>query len=135
MKNSLKTLAVWGIIGVIFIVLISSILENNDRKLSYSELVQKIEANEVEHIEINSSGDSAVVKLKENNGQKEVNIPNMENFMDTLEEPMKNGQVDVKEKSESWFMVILGLLTPFGILIIFFLFSQQFLLGTWIVFQ
>ena len=122
MKNSLKTLAVWGIIGVIFIVLISSILENNDRKLSYSELVQKIEANEVEHIEINSSGDSAVVKLKENNGQKEVNIPNMENFMDTLEEPMKNGQVDVKEKSESWFMVILGLLTPFGILIIFFLF-------------
>ncbi len=122
MKNSLKTLAVWGIIGVIFIVLISSILENNDRKLSYSELVQKIEANEVEHIEINSSGDSAVVKLKENNGQKEVNIPNMENFMDILEEPMKNGQVDVKEKSESWFMVILGLLTPFGILIIFFLF-------------
>ena len=122
MKNSLKTLAIWLIIGVIFIVLISSILENNDRKLSYSELVTKIEANEVESIDINASGTSANVKLKDVDNQKEVNIPNMENFMNTLNEPMKNGQVKVKEKSESWFMVILGLLTPFGILIIFFIF-------------
>ena len=122
MKNSLKTLAIWLIIGVIFIVLISSILENNDRKLLYSELVTKIEANEVENIEINSSGTSASVKLKNDETQKEVNIPNMENFMNTLDEPMKNGQVKVKEKSESWFMIILGLLTPFGILIIFFIF-------------
>ena len=122
MKNSLKTLAIWLIIGVIFIVLISSILENNDRKLSYSELVTKIEANEVESIDINASGTSASVKLKDVDNQKEVNIPNMENFMNTLNEPMKNGQVKVKEKSESWFMVILGLLTPFGILIIFFIF-------------
>ncbi len=122
MKNSLKTLAVWLIIGVIFVVLISSILENNDRKLLYSELVTKIEANEVENIEINSSGTSATVKLKNEDNQKEVNIPNMESLMNTLEEPMKNGQVKVKEKSESWFMVILGLLTPFGILIIFFIF-------------
>jgi len=121
-KNSLKTLAIWLIIGVIFVVLISSILENNDRKLLYSELVTKIEANEVENIEINSSGTSATVKLKNEDNQKEVNIPNMESLMNTLEEPMKNGQVKVKEKSESWFMVILGLLTPFGILIIFFIF-------------
>ena len=122
MKNSLKTLAIWLIIGVIFIVLISSILENNDRKLLYSELVTKIEANEVESIDINSSGTSATVKLKNEETQKEVNIPNMENFMNTLDEPMKNNQVKVKEKSESWFMVILGLLTPFGLLIIFFIF-------------
>ena len=122
MKNSLKTLAIWLIIGVVFIVLISSILENSDRKLLYSELVTKIEANEVENIEINSSGTSANVKLKNDDTQKEVNIPNMESFMNILEEPMKNDQVKVKEKSESWFMVILGLLTPFGILIIFFIF-------------
>ena len=49
MKNSIKTLAIWLIIGIIFIVLISSILENGDRKLSYSELVTKIEANEVDY--------------------------------------------------------------------------------------
>ena len=122
MKNSIKTLAIWLVIGLIFIVLISSILENGDRKLSYSELVSKIESNQVESIEISSSGDSAVVKLKDENIQKEVNIPNMENFMNTLSEPMKNNQLNVTEKSESWLMVILGLLTPFGILIIFFVF-------------
>ena len=122
MKNSLKTLAVWLVIGIIFVVLISSILENSDRKISYSELVEKIAVNEVEDIEINASGESAIVKLKNDDNKKEVNIPNMENFMNTLDEPMKNGDVNVKEKSESWFMIILGLLTPFGLLIIFFLF-------------
>lgn len=122
MKNSIKTLAIWLIIGIIFIVLISSILENSDRKLSYSELVTKIEANEVENVEIDSSGQSAIIKLKNDNIEKEVNIPNIENFMNTLTEPMKSGQVNVVEKSESWFMVVLGLLTPFGILIIFFIF-------------
>ncbi len=122
MKNSIKTLAIWGIIGLIFVVLISAILENGDRKLSYSELVTKIEKNEVESININSSGESAEVKLKDDNLSKEVNIPNMENFMNTLEEPMKKEQVVVKEKSESWFMILIGLLTPFGLLIIFFIF-------------
>ncbi len=122
MKKTIKTLAIWGIIGIIFIVLISSILENSDRKLSYSDLVQKIEANEIESVEINSSGESANVKIKDETFQKEVNIPNLENFMDTLEEPMKNGQVTVTRKSESWIMVILGLLTPFGLLILFFVF-------------
>ena len=122
MKNSLKTLAIWLVIGVIFIALISAIVENSDRKLDYSELVTKIERNEVDNIEINSSGTSAVVKLKNSDDKKEVNIPNMENFMNILEEPMKKDQVKVKEKSESWFMVILGILTPFGLLFIFFIF-------------
>ena len=122
MKNSIKTLIVWLVIGVIFVALISSIMDSSDRKLSYSDLVTKIEKNEVESIEINSSGESANIKLKNEDTQKEVNIPNMENFMNTLTEPMKNGQVNVTEKSESWLMVILGLLTPFGILILFFIF-------------
>ena len=122
MRKTIKTLAVWGIIGIIFIVLISSILENSDRKLSYSDLIKKIEANEVESIEINASGESANVKIKNETFQKEVNIPNIENFINTLDEPMKSGQVTVNRKSESWIMIILGLLTPFGLLIIFFIF-------------
>ena len=122
MKNSLKTLAIWLLIGIAFIVLITSILENTDRKLSYTDLVTKIESNEVESIDIEYSRESALVKLKGEDGQKEVNIPDVESLMRTLEEPMKNGQVDVKEKSESWFMILLGLLTPFGLIIIFFAF-------------
>ena len=103
-------------------MLISSILENNDRRLAYSELIKKVEADEVKNIEIDSSGESAIVELKNDDVPKEVNIPNMESFMDTLNEPMKNKQITVTEKSESWFMVIVSLLTPFGLLIIFFIF-------------
>ena len=42
MKNGIKTLAMWLIIGVIFIVVLSSILENSNSKLKYSELVAQI---------------------------------------------------------------------------------------------
>ena len=106
MKSSLKTLAVWLIIGIIFIVLVTSILGNSDNKLSYSELLTKVEAGEVKELKINSSGTSADVKLKNENIVKEVNIPSIDSLMDTLQEPMKTGAIEVKEDSESIFMVI-----------------------------
>ena len=56
LKNSIKTLAMWLIIGIIFIVLLTSIIENTDTKLAYSELISKIEAGEVEEIVIDSDG-------------------------------------------------------------------------------
>ena len=67
MKNSLKTLAVWLIIGIILVVAISTILENSNTKLAYSELISKIEAGQVEKIELEADGYSANVKLKNDN--------------------------------------------------------------------
>ena len=122
MKNSIKTLAMWLIIGVILVVLISSIVENRDNKLAYSELISKIEAGEVKEITLSSDGVKAEVKLKNENFTKEVNIPSVENLMNSLNDSMKAGTVKVTEKSESIWMVIFSLLTPFGILIIFFIF-------------
>ena len=122
MKNSLKTLAVWLIIGVILIVLISSILDNANTKLSYSELIAKIEADAVESIELEADGSAAIVKLKNDNVEKTVNIPSVDNLMQNLEETMKAGTVKVTEKSESVFMIFLTFLTPVGIVIIFLLF-------------
>ena len=122
MKNTIKTISIWLIIGLIFVILISSVLNNSERKLDYSELVSKISTNEVENIEIDYSRESATVKLKNDDIKKEVNIPSIENLMDELSEPMKAGSITVTEKSESMFMIILSLLTPFGLLIIFFIF-------------
>ena len=122
MKNSIKTLAMWLIIGIILVVLISSIVENRDNKLAYSELISKIEAGEVKEITLSSDGVKAEVKLKNENFTKEVNIPSVENLMNSLNASMKAGTVKVTEKSESIWMVIFSLLTPFGILIIFFIF-------------
>ena len=122
MKNSIKTLAMWLIIGVIFIIILSSIMENSSTKLKYSELITNINEGKVESIEIESNGTTALVKLSGDDIEKEVNIPDMESFMSYTEEFLNNGAFTLEEKSESIFVTILSLLTPFGILIIFFIF-------------
>ena len=129
MKNSLKTLAVWLIIGIIIIVSISTIVENANSKLTYSELVAKIEAGQVDKIELEAGGGSAIVKLKNDNGEKKVNIPSVDNLMENLQDHMKNGQVAVTEKSESVWALILTFLPPIGILLIFIIF-WIFMMGT-----
>ena len=129
MKNSLKTLAVWLIIGIIIIVSISTIVENANSKLTYSELVAKIEAGQVDKIELEAGGGSAIVELKNDNGEKKVNIPSVDNLMENLQDHMKNGQVAVTEKSESVWALILTFLTPIGILLIFIIF-WIFMMGT-----
>ena len=129
MKNGIKTLAMWLIIGIIFVVLLTSILDNSNNKLAYSELVEKIETGDVSEIEISADGTTAEVKLKDENFVKQVNIPSIDNLMDNLQESMSAGTVVVTEKSESIWMFILSLLTPFGLLIIFFIFWFLFMSG------
>ena len=113
----------WLIIAIIFFFFLSSIVENSNSKLQYSELITKIEAGEVESIEIDSNGKTAFVELKNDRITKEVNIPNMESFMTYAEEFLKTGAFSLSEKSQSIFITILSLLTPFGLLIIFFIFQ------------
>jgi cell division protease FtsH len=122
LKNSLKTLAVWLIIGIIIVMAISTIIENSNTKLSYSDLVEKIEKGQVEKVELEADGYSAVVKLKNDNVEKKVNIPSIDNLMDNLQDTMKSGQVTVVEKSESLWAVFLTYLTPIGLVVIFFIF-------------
>ena len=130
MKNGIKTLAMWLIIGVIFIVVLSSIVENSDAKLKYSELITNINNNNVEDIEIASDGVTATVILKDDRSKKEVNIPDMGNFMNYVEEYLKEGAFTLEERSQSIFITILSLLTPFGLLIIFFIFWFLMMGGT-----
>ena len=127
LKSGIKTLATWLIIGVICFILINSIFDSTNNKLAYSELVAKVEAGEVKEIEISADKVKANVKLKNQNVTKEVNIPSVEHLMSALEDSMKTGTIKVTEKSESLFVTILSLLTPFGILIIFFIFWFLFM--------
>ena len=122
MKNNIKTLAMWLIIGVIFIIVLSSVMENSNKKMKYSDLITKINEGKVEAIQIESDGKTANVELSEDKNIKQVNIPNMESFMNYTEDFVKNGSFTLEEKSESIFVTILGLLSPFGLLIIFFIF-------------
>ena len=118
MKKGIKTLAMWLIIGVIVIVLLSSIMENSSSKMTYSELVTSISNKEVESIKISSSGSSATVKMKNDKSEKEVNIPSLDSFMSYTEEYLKTGDFTLDEEKESIWITILSLITPFGLLII-----------------
>ena len=130
MKNSIKTLAMWLIIGVIFIVVLSAIVENSDSKLKYSELITNINSGNVETIEIVADGKLATVTLKDDRIKKEVNIPDMGSFMTYTEDFLKDGAFTLEEKSQSIFITVLSLLTPFGLLIIFLIFWFFMMGGT-----
>ncbi|MCI9287672.1 MAG: ATP-dependent metallopeptidase FtsH/Yme1/Tma family protein [Clostridia bacterium] len=112
----------WLIIVVIFIVLLTTIMDNSNTKMTYSELITKIEASEVKEIEIASDDTKAYVTLKGENVKKEVNIPSIDSFMGYIENTLKTGEISLKEQNQSIFITILGLLTPFGLLIIFLIF-------------
>ena len=122
MKNSIKTLAVWLIIGIILIVAVTTILDNSNTKFAYSELIEAINAGQVESIKLSADGYSANVKLKNDNTTKNVNIPSVDNLMDNLQEEMQSGTIEVSEESESVWAIFLTFLTPIGIVIIFFIF-------------
>ena len=129
MKKGIKTLAMWLIIGVIVIVLLSSIMENNNSKMTYSELVTNITNKEVESIKISSTGSTASVKLKNSKSETEVSIPSLDSFMSYTEEYLKTGDFTLDEEKESVWIVILNLITPFGLLIIFFIFWFMMMSG------
>ena len=129
MKKGIKTLAMWLIIGIIVIVLLSSIMENSSSKMTYSELVTSIENKEVENIKISADGNTATVKLKNSKTEKEVNVPSLDSFMSYSEEYLKTGEFTLEEEKESIWITVLSLITPFGLLIIFFIFWFMMMSG------
>ena len=122
MKKGIKTLAMWLIIGIIAVVLLSSIMENSASKMTYSELVTSIENREVENITISADGSLATVKLKDSKLEKEVSIPSLNSFMDYTQEYLKTGDFTLEEEKQSIWITIFSLFTPFGLLIIFLIF-------------
>ena len=122
MKNGIKSLATWLIIGIILVVVISSIIDNSNSKMTYSELIENIEEKNVESIEVSSEGTSAYVTLKSAKGSKQVNIPSLDSFMDYANEDIKAGNFTLESASKSIWVTLLSLIMPFGLIIIFLVF-------------
>ena len=120
LKKGIKTLAMWLIIGVIAIVLITSIMENRSSQITYSELITSIENGEVE--KISSTGSQATVKMKDSKLEKEVSIPSLDSFMTYSQDYLKTGAFSLEEEKESIWITALGFITPFGLLAIFLVF-------------
>ena len=121
MKSGIKSLAIWLIIGVILIVAITSIIDNSNSKMTYSELIENIEEGGVTSIKISSGGESATVVLNDK-VEKQVNIPSLDSFISYSEKFIKDGSFTLEKDSESIWVTIISLITPFGLLIIFFVF-------------
>lgn len=125
MKNGIKTLAIWLIIIIASVGILSGLLNSSDRKMNYSELIQEINQGEISEIEISSDKQTVYATLKNadtTNKVKEVTIPSLDAFMDEISNHVLEGQIAVTQDEESAFVAILSIFSPFVILIIFLVF-------------
>jgi len=133
LKNGIKTLAVWLVIGIIFIVVLNSVFNNPNTKMSYSELMNKISLGEVSEINLSSDKTVAYVTMKNaetststsntiRNLEKEVVIPSIDTFMEQISDNLAAGQLTLNQEEESILFTVLSAFSPFVILIIFLLF-------------
>ena len=133
MKNGIKTLATWLVLGLIFLALLSAVVNNSDYKMSYSDLLNKISTGEVTEVVISSDSKTARAILKSSETgndkseakiatEKEVIIPSLDAFMEQISDNIVSGQLVLTQEEESIVMAILGAFSPFIILIVFLLF-------------
>ena len=129
MKNSIKTLAVWLIVGIVLLFVVPALLDTSNKKLTYSELVAKIEVGEVTDVEIEYGGKSAKVKLKNDSNVKTVNIPSVENLMENLDGAMKTNSIKVTDEDESFLLIVSDLLLPISSIVLLALMVMLFFGG------
>ncbi len=129
MKSGIKTLAIWLVIGVIIIFVLPAILNNANNRLTYSELLSKVEAGEVTDIEIEYEGEEAKVKLKDDSNIKTVNIPSVDNLLENLNQSMQSNNVNVTYQSEPFWLIVADLLLPISSIIMILLILMLFMGG------
>ena len=133
MKKGISRLTLWSVVGIIFIFLLVSAMNESDTSMSYSDLITNIKAGKVICIEISADKASATVvlgdieiesdaKVKNKANTKEVSIPSIENLMDELTKEERVGQIEIIQEEESILIAVLSLFSPFVILIVFLLF-------------
>ena len=136
MKSGIKKLALWIICAMVFFVLLSSVYNSSNNKMSYSELLNKITTTtEVSTVKILSDSKTAIVTLKteedtEKTGvqktavqkEREVIIPSLDSFMDQVSEYIISGQIELIQEEESMLIAVLSAFSPFIILIVFLIF-------------
>ena len=129
MKNGIKTLAIWLVIGVIILFVVPAVLDGTNKQMTYSELLSKIEAGEVTDISISYDGDSAKVKLKDDNSIKNVNLPGINNLLYNLNDSMKENNVNVFREDESFLATIGDWILPVTSIVMLFVLMMLFLGG------
>src|SRR5574344_645520 len=111
-KGILGTLLTYALLIGADIFLISMLNTQSTRKMSYTELMQKIDNGSVEKVEITNNRLTANVKLKdEENSIRVVNIPSTTTFMDDVQQKVTEGKFEL-EVSEPSFWDVMGPMVP-----------------------
>ncbi len=119
-----RGIGIYLIILIVVTVLLVSMLESKDFKMSYSEMIGAINAGEVKSIQLSTESSKAIIELKANNVKKEVNIPSNQEFVKYIQETLKSGTTtfEFEEKGPSVLTLIIRYISPFGMIIILILF-------------
>ena len=122
MKRGIKNGAMWLILIIIFIMIISAISSNMYKKMSYSDLLKAVNENKVESIKILDDNKTAEVKIKDDEITKNVTIPSLDTFMDKINENLLKEDIDLAQNEENKVLTVLEAFGPTILLMIFIFF-------------
>ncbi len=102
-KNSIiRTLFIYSLLIFIAIYAVSNIGTMVSKNMTYTELIQKIEANDVVKITLSNDRQTAHAILKdEENVKYIIKLPSTLNFMENIEEKLKEGSIEIDVAEES----------------------------------
>ena len=122
MKNGIKKIAMCLILLIIFIMVISAISGNMYKKMSYSDLLKNIKEEKVESVEIDDDSKTASVKIKDDDIEKTVTIPSLDNFMERISDDLADGKLELKQSEENKVLTVLEAFGPTILLMVFVFF-------------
>ena len=137
MKSGIKTLVLWLILIVIVVGLVNAAWQQQNTKISYSELVTKIVAGEVSEITISASQTMVTATLRGSettttsttsitnttaSSTRKAVIPSVDALLELINENIVTGDIKVVQEEESPVYAIVSLLSPVIILVVFLLF-------------
>ncbi len=122
MKKGIKKVAMWLILLIIFIMVISAISSNMYKKMTYSELLKNLNEDKIETIQIADDNKTASVKVKDDNIEKTVTIPSLDTFMFKISDQLTDGKIELSQMEESKFLSILEAFGPTILLMVFIFF-------------
>ena len=112
-------------IVVTSIFLINSKKENEDKIISYTDLIKQIDEGKIEKVEMTVGSTTVKVKLKNEEKEKKTIVPSTQAFIELIQEQVKNNnEIELIQKPEN------ALLKISQTLITFFLFG---LVDGWVI--
>ena len=102
-KSAFRTLAVYAILIAIAIYAITLLDSNQTKEMSYTELMQKIEEQDVQSVQMSTDRLAANVKLKdEENITRVVDIPSSTTFIEGVQDRVTSGEFELTVAQETF---------------------------------